>query len=99
MERTNGMRPSRASHWSTIVRPIRLAAKMPVSSTTATTRTKRKPGMSTPNSDSDDRKPGTNPSRVATSRPSTHTVMTRGTQISRPVMKYFLMTRIRIAWL
>ncbi|KAG0755156.1 hypothetical protein G6F22_020706 [Rhizopus arrhizus] len=91
------MRPSRFSHWSTMVRPIKLAAKTPVNSTTTMTRTKRKPGMSMPNSDSDDRKPGTNPSRVATSKPSTHTVMTRGPQISRPVMKYFLIWRIRIA--
>src|SRR3546814_8894996 len=95
MERTRGMRPSSASHCSSKVRPSRLAANMPVSSTTRMTRTKRKPGRSIPIRDCDDKKPGTKPSRVAISRPSTQRVMASGTQISSPVMKYFLMTRIR----
>src|SRR5690606_905864 len=96
MERTSGMRPSRASHCSSRVRPSRLAANMPVSSTTRITSTKRKPGMSMPSSDCDDRKLGTKPSRVAISRPSTQRVMASGTQISSPVMKYFLKTRIQL---
>jgi hypothetical protein len=65
-----------------------------VTRTTAITTATLKPGISRPNRDWGDKNAGTTLSSVLTARPKTQTVMTNGTQMSKPVMKYFLKDRM-----
>ena len=75
-------------------RPKKFAANMPVASSTASTTATLKPGMSKPNNAVGDKKAGTTLSSVLTTKPSTQIVMTTGTQISKPVTKYFFRNRM-----
>jgi hypothetical protein len=67
---------------------------MPVASNTINTKATLKPGISKPNKAWGDKNPGTTLSSVLTTKPSTQIVMTTGTQISKPVMKYFFKNRM-----
>src|SRR5262245_15156851 len=93
---TTGMRASTPSPRCTRRWPMIFAANRPLRNNTSNVRTTPRPGILNPSHVLGCNDSGSSSnvlSMVVTIRFKTHSVMTSGTQISKPVMKYFLTAR------